>query len=128
MAALREADRGSATVWVTALMGLVWLAAVAAMTVGEARAARHRAHAAADLAALAAASHASDGPARACGLAADIAREVPARLTACGLRDRVAAVQVVAVSRVPGFGRLTVTASARAGPVRWPEVEDDHER
>jgi secretion/DNA translocation related TadE-like protein len=115
-------------VWVVALMGLVWLAAVAAMTVGEARAARHRAHAAADLAALAAASHASAGPSRACGLAASVARGVPARLTVCVLRDRIAAVEVVAVSRVPGFGSLRVTASARAGPVRWPSVESGHDR
>jgi secretion/DNA translocation related TadE-like protein len=120
--ALRQ-DRGSGTVWMIALMALVWLVAVVAMSIGGVRAARHRAHAAADLAALAAASHAIEGSARACGVAAAIARAVRGRLTECALRGRVADVTVVAASRVPGFGALHVRASARAGPVRRPAVE-----
>jgi len=106
-----------------ALMALVWLVAVAAMSVGGLRAARHRAHAAADLAALAAASHVMDGPAKACSVAAIIARAVRGRLTACALRGHIADVKVVAASRVPGFGPLHVTASARAGPVRSPAAQ-----
>ena len=109
-------DRGSGTVWVIALMALVWLMAVVVMSVGGVRAARHRAHAAADLAALAAAAHAMDGPAKACGLAVTVARAARGRLTACVLRERVAGVKVVVASRVPGFGSFYVTAVARAGP------------
>ena len=115
----RAADRGSGTVWMIALMALVWLVAMVAMTAGGARAARHRAHAAADLAALAAASHAGDGPARACRVAATIARATRGRLTECVLRGPVAGVKVVAVFHVPGFGPLHATAAARAGPVPW---------
>lgn len=113
-------DRGSGTVWVVALMALVWLVAVVAMSAGGVRAARHRAHAAADLAALAAASHALEGTAKACGLAAVIARAAHGRLTECVLRADVAGVTVVATSRVPGLGSFHVTAVARAGPARPP--------
>jgi secretion/DNA translocation related TadE-like protein len=119
--ALRAAsDRGSGTVWVIALMALVWLLAVVAMTVGGVRAARHRAYAAADLAALAAASHVLSGPSRACAVAATVARSIQERLTECTLRGSVADVEVVTMARVPGFGSFQVTALARAGPVRPP--------
>jgi secretion/DNA translocation related TadE-like protein len=117
-------DRGSGTVWMVALMALVWVVAVAAMTVGGARAARHRAHAAADLAALAAASHVTEGPSRACAVAASVARSMRGRLTACALRSRVADVVVSAVARVPGFGSFDVAAPARAGPVWAPMAVD----
>jgi secretion/DNA translocation related TadE-like protein len=100
-----------------AMMALVWLVAVAAMTVGGARVARHRAHTAADLAALAAASHVMAGSARACAVAATVARSGHGRLTACVVRGRIADVEVVVVARAPGFGPLHVAASARAGPV-----------
>ncbi|NEA59469.1 hypothetical protein G3I60_36235, partial [Streptomyces sp. SID13666] len=48
-------DRGSATVWAALLMGVLCLAFGAALAMGQAVAARHRAGGAADLAALAAA-------------------------------------------------------------------------
>jgi secretion/DNA translocation related TadE-like protein len=108
-----------------ALIGLLWSVATMAMTVGGVRAARHRAYAAADLAALAAASHASDGPRRACLLAARIARGSGGRLRQCVLHDRVSDVVVASALRhVPGLGVLDVTARARAGPVRVPGARD----
>jgi secretion/DNA translocation related TadE-like protein len=117
--ALRR-DRGSGTVWMIALMAVVWVVAVVAMSAGGVRAARHRAYAAADLAALAAASHAMDGSVRACGVAAAIARAAHARLTRCALRARIAGVRVVVASHVIAFGSVQITATARAGPVRRP--------
>ncbi|HEU5155997.1 MAG TPA: Rv3654c family TadE-like protein [Streptosporangiaceae bacterium] len=113
--ALRH-DRGSGTVWMVALMALVWSVAMVAMSTGGVRAARHRAHAAADLAALAAASHAADGPGRACGLAATVARAAEGRLTMCALRARIADVRVVVTCRITGLGPVQITAAARAGP------------
>lgn len=111
-------DRGSGTVWMVALIGAVWAVATMAMMVGGARVARHRAHAAADLAALAAAAHVAEGDVRACGLAAQIARDSGGRLRRCTFRGRI--VDVVVSSRVGGSartGRLVATARARAGPV-----------
>jgi secretion/DNA translocation related TadE-like protein len=111
-------DRGSGTLWVVALIGLIWSMAAMAMIVGGVRAARHRAYAAADLAALAAAGHVADGERRACGLAGRIARESGARLRQCVFHGRVANVVVAVEMRsVPGVGRMTATARARAGPV-----------
>jgi secretion/DNA translocation related TadE-like protein len=116
-------DYGSGTVWMIALMAVVWLVAMVAMSAGGVRAARHRAHAAADLAALAAASHAMDGSVRACGVAATVARAAHARLTRCALRARIAGVKVVVASHAIGFGSVRITATARAGPVRRPEAQ-----
>ncbi|HZB29022.1 MAG TPA: Rv3654c family TadE-like protein [Streptosporangiaceae bacterium] len=115
-------DRGSGTVWVIALMALVWLVAMFAMSAGGVRAARHRALAAADLAALAAASHAMNGSVRACGVAATVARAAHARLMRCALRARIAGVKVAVTSQVIGLGSIKITAIARAGPVHpwWP--------
>jgi secretion/DNA translocation related TadE-like protein len=118
--ALRH-DRGSGTVWVIALMAVIWLAAMVAMSAGGVRAVRHRAHAAADLAALAAASHAMDGPVRACDLAANIARATRARLIGCVLRARIATVKVAVASRILGLGSVQIVAAARAGPVSSPD-------
>lgn len=118
-------DRGSGTVWMLALIGLIWSVAVIAMTVGGVRAARHRAYAAADLAALAAASHAADGSRGACRLAARIAHGSGGRLRHCVVHGRVSEVVVISgVRDVPGLGRLDATARARAGPVSAPDSCD----
>lgn len=118
-------DRGSGTVWMLALIGLVWSVAVMALSVGGVRVARHRAYAAADLAALAAASHSGDGVGSACRLAARIARYSGGRLRRCAVKGRVSEVLVTSEIRdVPGLGRLDVTARARAGPVQPPGVCD----
>jgi len=112
-------DRGSGTVWMLALIGLIWAVAAMAMTVGGVRAARHRAYAAADLAALAAASHAADGARDACRVAGRIARGSGGRLRRCVLRGRVSEVVVVSeLHDVPALGDLVATAQARAGPER----------
>ena len=116
-----SSDRGSGTVWMLALIGLIWSVATMAMAVGGVRAARHRAYAAADLAALAAASHFADGAASACRLADRIARGSGGRLRRCVFHGRVSEVMVVSEIRsVPAVGRLTTTARARAGPERGP--------
>jgi secretion/DNA translocation related TadE-like protein len=108
-----------------ALIGLIWSVAAMAMTVGGARAARHRAYAAADLAALAAASHAADGSRSACSLAARIAQRSGGRLRRCVLYGRVSEVMVASgVGDLPGLGRLDATARARAGPVGAPGACD----
>ena len=113
-----QSDRGSGTIWMVALIGLIWSMATMAMAVGGVRAARHRAYAAADLAALAAASHFADGAGSACELAARIARGSGGRLRQCVFHGRISDVVVVSEIRsVPALGHLTATARARAGPV-----------
>jgi secretion/DNA translocation related TadE-like protein len=111
-------ERGSATVWVAALSGLVAVVGLAAVLVGLAIDARHRAGSAADFAALAAATRAVQGLADGCARAAEIAAENGAALTACAVGpEGVAQVEV----RVPlDLGRLgahSARARARAGPV-----------
>jgi secretion/DNA translocation related TadE-like protein len=114
-------DRGSGTLWMLALIGLIWSVATMAMAVGGVRAARHRAYAAADLAALAAASHLADGAGSACELAARIARGSGGRLRQCVFHGRISDVVVVSEIRsIPALGPLTATARARAGPERAP--------
>lgn len=112
-------DRGSGTLWMLALIGLIWSVATMAMTVGGIRVARHQAYAAADLAALAAASHFADGEGSACELAARIARGSGGRLRQCAFHGRISDVMVVSEIRsLPALGHLTATARARAGPER----------
>ena len=114
-------DRGSGTLWMLALIGLIWSVATMAMAVGGVRAARHRAYAAADLAALAAASHLTDGAGSACELAARIARGSGGRLRQCVFHGRISDVVVVSeVRSIPALGHLTATARARAGPESGP--------
>ena len=71
-------ERGSATVWVVALSGVLAAIGVAAVLVGAAVVGRHRATAAADLAALAAAEHAVRGDPGACAAAELGSVECPA--------------------------------------------------
>lgn len=118
----RHADRGSGTLLMLALIGLIWSVAVMAMQVGGVRAARHRAYAAADLAALAASAHALDGARSACRSASAIARSAGARLRRCALDGRVSDVVVTSDARnLLPLGHLTATARARAGPEDVPE-------
>jgi secretion/DNA translocation related TadE-like protein len=118
MALPADHERGSATVWMLALSGVLAVVGIAAVLVGAAAVARHRAGSAADLAALAAAGQAVTGGPAACTTAADIAAANGAELTACTVDE--AAVVEVAV-RVPvrlgGLGVRWATARARAGPV-----------
>lgn len=107
-------ERGSATV--LAAMAIVSLLTLtgAALHVGAAVIARHRAQAAADLAALSAASALPGGVQTACGYAVDVAQSMGATTTSCvvdGL-DVVVTVESPAGLRLVGPAR----AVARAGP------------
>lgn len=110
------AERGSATVWVLALVAVVWTLSMAMFCVGQVLGARHRAAAAADLSALAAAEQALWGRDRACGAAVEVATAQGARLSGCAVTGLVADVAV----EVPLRGLLghfpPASARARAGP------------
>lgn len=112
------ADRGSATIWVLAVGVVIVLVGAFGAALGAARMARQQARVAADFGALAGAGHALDGEAVACGTAGELARANGARLAACRLDglDVLVSAQVT-VSPLPWLTR-TVTATARAGPVR----------
>jgi secretion/DNA translocation related TadE-like protein len=113
-----DPERGSATVWVLALSGVLAVVGVAAVLVGAAVVARHRAASAADLAALAAGGQVVTGNPAPCTTAADVAAANGAELTACTV-DGAAVVEVAV--RVPvrlgGLGVRWAAARARAGPV-----------
>ena len=110
-------DRGSATVWVLALAGVLGLAALAGLLVAGAVVARHRAGAAADLAALAAAGSAVAGEADPCAAATRIAEANGAHLRRCAV-DAGAVAEVVTVVdvRLGPLGVRQATGRARAGP------------
>jgi secretion/DNA translocation related TadE-like protein len=111
-------ERGSATVWVLALSGVLAVIGVAAVLVGAATVARHRATAAADLSALAAAGRAVVGSPAPCATAADVAMANAAELTGCTVgADAVVEVSVSVPVRLTGLGVHRATAHARAGPV-----------
>ncbi|MGY1689223.1 Rv3654c family TadE-like protein [Geodermatophilus sp. SYSU D01105] len=111
-------DRGSATVWVVALSGVLAAIGVAVVLVGAAVVGRHRATGAADLAALAGAESAVRSRPDACAAAEGVARANGARLTACSV-DPGAIVDVAVEVRVRlgPLGTGSATARARAGPV-----------
>ncbi|PZG01308.1 Rv3654c family TadE-like protein [Micromonospora deserti] len=111
-------DRGGATVCLLAV-GLVFvLVGLFGAAVGAARTARQQARVAADFGALAGAGRALAGEPAACGLAAEIVAVNGGRLLACRLDGLdVLVTAEVAVAPLPGLAR-TVTATARAGPVR----------
>ncbi|CAA9225654.1 MAG: hypothetical protein AVDCRST_MAG57-766 [uncultured Blastococcus sp.] len=112
-----DAERGSATVWVLALSGVLAVVGLAAVLVGAAVVARHRASGAADLAALAAAVRAVAGG-DACATAAEIARANAAELTDCAVgAGSVVDVEVSVPVRLGELGVFSATARARAGPV-----------
>ena len=111
-------ERGSATVWVLALSGVLVALGAAGVLVGSAVITRHRAEAAADLAALAAAGDAVTGPADPCATASSVAVANGAVLESCAVLAG-AVVQIRVGVRMP-MGPLGVRwaqASARAGPV-----------
>ncbi|MFD7295625.1 Rv3654c family TadE-like protein [Streptomyces sp. NPDC059897] len=83
----------------------------AVLAMGQAIEARHRAGSAADLAALAAADHWMDGRAKACALAARVARAQEAGVVRCAVRGEVSDVTATA-----GHGTFRSEVRARAGP------------
>jgi len=113
----RSGERGSATVWVVALAGLLAALGAAGVLVGAAVAGRHRATSAADLAALAGASRAVLGDPSACAVAARIAAANGALLASCA---QLAGAEVQVEVRVPvplgPLGSGEARARARAGP------------
>jgi secretion/DNA translocation related TadE-like protein len=117
----RSAERGSASVWVLALAGVLALIGLAVALVGLAAVARHRATAAADLAALAAAGGAVEGEADPCAGAATVAVANGASLRTCTVDPAaVADVAVVVPVDLGPLGVREATARARAGPVPGP--------
>jgi secretion/DNA translocation related TadE-like protein len=114
----RAGERGSATVWMLALSGVLATIGLAAVLVGAAVVARHRATGAADLAALAAAGRAVNGHVDGCARAATVADANAAVLTACTVgADVVVQVEVSVPVRLGPLGLHSATARARAGPV-----------
>ncbi|MGW4638272.1 Rv3654c family TadE-like protein [Sphaerisporangium sp. NPDC004334] len=109
-------DRGAGTVWVVALMTLIWFTAGALMLVGVARTARHHAQSAADLSALAAARQAMASPETACRHARDLASANDASITKCRVEGAVVVVRVEVPLRLPWIGDRHASAEARAGP------------
>lgn len=102
-------DRGSGTVLVLSLVGVVSLLMTVTFGLGAVISARHRAASAADLAALAAIDSAEGCPG-----ADRIATANDARLAHCEFRADGSVVVTVMVE-VPGLAR-DVRGSARAGP------------
>ena len=113
-----ERERGSATVWAVALAGVLAAVGLAAVLVGAAVVARHRAASAADLAALAAASRAVAGDPAACATADEVAQANGAALTTCAVGDGAVVEVTVEVGVLLGpLGTRSASAVARAGPV-----------
>lgn len=114
-------ERGSATVWVLGLAGLLAVLGVAVVLVGLAEVARHRASTAADMAALAGATRAVLSDPAACADAARIARANSAEVDGCSVGpDAVVAVRVSVPIRLGALGLFTAHGRARAGPVTGP--------
>lgn len=114
----RFADRGSASVWVLALVPLLLAATAAVGAVAQAVAVRQGAQAAADLAATAAAR---GGPiATACARAGAIAGANGVRMVTCRLGRGGAQVAVHAAGRgwVAWVGGVTVTGRSEPPPAR----------
>ncbi len=112
----RGGERGAATVWVVALLALVWMVAMAVVHAGAARVARHQAQSAADLSALAAAGVAYFGPTEACRRAEVVAEANSARIESCSVADGVAELMLSVHLELPILGVREVPAMARAGP------------
>lgn len=112
-------DSGVATVWTAMAVAALTGVAVLGCWLGAAVVARHRAETAADLGALAAASHAAEGPVRACERARWVADRMGVTFLACRWQrlDAFVEVQVPA----PGLGGVpALAARARAGPIGRP--------
>lgn len=110
-------ERGSATVWVLALAGLLAVLGGAVVLVSVAVVARHRATSAADLAALAGAGRAVLGDPDPCSAAARIASANGAVAEGCAVRPgAVVEVHVHVPVRLGPLGTFAAPARARAGP------------
>ncbi|MFI7639145.1 Rv3654c family TadE-like protein [Nonomuraea sp. NPDC049400] len=115
-APINPKERGSATIWGVALMGLLMTVATAFATLGSVRVAFHRVNSAADLSALAAAKLAMINPEDACARAAALATQNGVELTRCQITNEVADVWTALPISLPLLGKRTLTGRARAGP------------
>ncbi|WP_368773545.1 Rv3654c family TadE-like protein [Spongiactinospora gelatinilytica] len=113
-------ERGSATLWVVAFMGVLMAMAMGVAYVGMARVAVHRVRSAADLSALAAARVVVRGADQACNEAESAASANHAVLERCQVDGLIAEVRVSVRYSLPGLAERRVTSRARAGPVRRP--------
>ncbi|WP_448614418.1 Rv3654c family TadE-like protein [Modestobacter sp. URMC 112] len=115
--AVAAGERGSATVWVVALAGLLAAVGMATVLVGAAVVGRHRAGAAADLAALAGAGRAVLGDPAACAVATAVAVANGAAMDSCRVgADAVVEVHVRVPVRLGPLGTVSAGGRARAGP------------
>ncbi|MEU7862828.1 Rv3654c family TadE-like protein [Nonomuraea sp. NPDC049141] len=117
----KQADRGSASLWGVALMGLLMTVAMAFVTVGSVRVARHHVQDAADLSALAAARLAIVDPQAACDRAKIIAAKNAVQLLQCTLTGEIADVRTSLTITLPAIGTRTLTGRARAGPSEYTD-------
>lgn len=106
-----RSDRGAATVWGVVTMAVLGLMCAAALGMGQAVVARHRAASAADLAALAAADSWARGPEAACAAARRVARAQGGLIEVCSIRGQISEVAARAA-----LGPYAVRVRARAGP------------
>ncbi len=116
-------DAGGATVWVLSLSLALLAAGLAAISVGSAVVARHRAGAVADLAALAAAQAQARGESAPCRWALRVAKESSAEILACRVESR----SVLVVAQATGgsvAGHAPARARARAGTVETTGQRD----
>ncbi|MEO3889138.1 Rv3654c family TadE-like protein [Nonomuraea sp. B5E05] len=112
---INNKERGSATLWGVALMGLLMAVATAFATVGSVRVAGHRVSSAADLSALAAAEMALADPEGACLRASAIAARNGVKLARCEIRNEIADVWTSLSISLPIAGTRTLTGRSRAG-------------
>jgi secretion/DNA translocation related TadE-like protein len=98
------------------MMALILAVVGAAMVVGSAVIARHRAQSAADLAALAAAGTLAAGRSTACQWAVSVADQTNARVTGCRVESLDVVVTVDVDAALGRWGLGTARAEARAGP------------
>lgn len=111
-------ERGSATLLVLAMAGVLLLVGAALGVVVAMVRAHRAAESAADLAALAGAQALQRGG-DPCGRAAEIARADDARLSGCSSRGSVVTVRVI-VAGPHWLGQSAdLSAEARAGPATW---------
>ena len=114
-------ERGSGTVLVLGVIGVLLALAVGVTALIRAQAAAGRARLAADLAALggATALNSITAPADPCVVAGGVARANGAALSSCAVTGEDVVVEAAVRVQVLGVDR-TATAAARAGPVDAP--------
>ncbi|WP_326944960.1 Rv3654c family TadE-like protein [Amycolatopsis sp. NBC_01307] len=114
-----KADSGAATIWTAVAVAALTGIAVLGLWLSTVTIARHQVESAADLGAVAAASHASEGPDKACGRARWVTERMGVTLLTCRWQRLDALIEVEAPSS-KFAGLPAPSAHARAGPVNEP--------